>query len=124
MQILYKCRSSSSEIGAAHDLYSCFLCYGRLGSEISSASLDGSEFTSILWALKYTANRIEQNHEMMLHLGTWGFCWHLLPRTREARNCSPLSRSLITLVCMGYSVAGEDQLNCHNQVVREELPEE
>lgn len=50
------------------DLYCCFLCCGRLGSEISSASLDGSEFTSIFWALKYTANRIEQNNEMMLHL--------------------------------------------------------
>lgn len=119
MQILYKCRPSCSEIGAAHDLYSCFLCCGRLGSEISSASLDGSEFTSIFWA-----NRIEQNHEMMLHLGAWGVLLAFIPRTREARNCSPLSRSPITFDCMGYSVAGEDQLNCHNQVVREELPEE
>lgn len=72
MQILYKCISSCSEIGAAHDLYSCFLCCGRLGSEISSVSLHGLEFTSIFRPLKYTANRIEQNNEMMLHLGAWG----------------------------------------------------
>lgn len=98
MQILHKCRSSCSEIGSAHDLYSCFLCCGRLGSEFSSASLDGSEFASVFWALKYTAHRIEKNNEMMHTLVLGGICWHLLPRTREARKCSPLSSSLITLL--------------------------
>lgn len=113
--LLFKHRSSCSEIGSACDLYSCSSCCERLESETSSASLGGSEFASIFWAFKCTANKTD--NEIKLDFNAWGFFCHWLPRTREVGNYSPSSRSLITFDLGLFTVADEDQ------AVREEFSE-